>query len=358
MNRMSFKEMGESSKRKSLKKLEKQLKKYMKKSLAKGYKFEELKKALVEKNWPEHYIYKCYSEIKNKKENGILKKILAKPKIEQIEKIEKIEPQIEEEKLKIKRTFLGKSFTKEKKIINADDLKKSAKKDEYATDLDLVLNIVEKYNKVKISDIAANFKVDKKRVEEWGRILEEHDLIKVHYPAVGEPEFVKKDFSIRDLNKKKMSKKKKMIISLIVILVVIVGVAALFITPPRRSDGAAVVEAPKIIKVSAVKEAFSGKASYICKGSSEDVELQYIIKNKDMRIESKINDEDSIIIVKEGNVYTYLASEDKWIKKTAPSSLVAPSSGKIPEISLSCEKADVKDNKFSISEDKVIEINF
>jgi len=164
-----------------------------------------------------------------------------------------------------------------------------------------------------------------------------------------------KDFSIKKL-KKKIPKKKKMLISLIVILVVIIGIAAFFITPPRKTSNGISIQMPRIIKVSPVEEAFSGKASYICKGSSGDVDVQYIIKNKDMRIESKINNEDSVIIVKEGYVYTYLASEDKWVKKAAPISLAIPSSGKIPEISLSCEKTDVKDNKFSISENKVIKI--
>lgn len=59
------------------------------------------------------------------------------------------------------------------------------------TDFDVLYNLVMGKNKVKISEIAKMFKIDKKKAEEWIQILDEHDLIDIHYPAMGEPEIRK-----------------------------------------------------------------------------------------------------------------------------------------------------------------------
>jgi len=39
---------------------------------------------------------------------------------------------------------------------------------------------------VKVKDVAKEFGVDPSLVEEWGRILEDHGLAELHYPAFGE----------------------------------------------------------------------------------------------------------------------------------------------------------------------------
>ncbi len=63
----------------------------------------------------------------------------------------------------------------------------------YETHLDALYEMVEKRGKVKLSVIAQYFGVDRKKIEEWAAILEEHDLLKLHYPAIGEPELIKID---------------------------------------------------------------------------------------------------------------------------------------------------------------------
>lgn len=63
----------------------------------------------------------------------------------------------------------------------------------YETYLDALHRMVEKRGKVKLSVMAEYFRVDRKKIEEWAAILEEHDLLKLHYPAVGEPELIKID---------------------------------------------------------------------------------------------------------------------------------------------------------------------
>ena len=42
-----------------------------------------------------------------------------------------------------------------------------------------------------MSEIAQVFEIDITVVEEWSRILEENEIIKIHYPAIGDPELVK-----------------------------------------------------------------------------------------------------------------------------------------------------------------------
>lgn len=61
----------------------------------------------------------------------------------------------------------------------------------YETYFDALYKIVEKKGRVKLSVVAKYFGVDRKKVEEWASILEEHNLLKMHYPAVGEPELIK-----------------------------------------------------------------------------------------------------------------------------------------------------------------------
>lgn len=59
----------------------------------------------------------------------------------------------------------------------------------YQTEFDLLLEIVNQKKSVGVTEIVRIFSVPKDLVEEWGRILEEHGLIKVYYPALGDPLF-------------------------------------------------------------------------------------------------------------------------------------------------------------------------
>ncbi len=81
----------------------------------------------------------------------------------------------------------------EKKVEIEDLRKEVAKKQEdYETDFDKLHKLVEKYGRIKLSDIAETFKITKKEAEEWAAILEQHNLASIYYPAIGGPEVVRK----------------------------------------------------------------------------------------------------------------------------------------------------------------------
>ncbi|MCX6695163.1 MAG: hypothetical protein NTU61_02550 [Candidatus Altiarchaeota archaeon] len=61
------------------------------------------------------------------------------------------------------------------------------------TNIDKLYQIVEKYGHVKINDALVNaLKVSKIQIEEWAMILEEHGLLELKYPTIGEPEIISK----------------------------------------------------------------------------------------------------------------------------------------------------------------------
>ncbi len=55
------------------------------------------------------------------------------------------------------------------------------------TNVDKLFQIVIKNKKVRISAAAKFFGVPENVVEDWGKILESHKLIDLHYPAIGAP---------------------------------------------------------------------------------------------------------------------------------------------------------------------------
>jgi hypothetical protein len=57
------------------------------------------------------------------------------------------------------------------------------------TPIDRLYSLVKKYQKLRIDDkLAHALGVSRTQIEEWAVILEEHDLIELHYPTIGEPE--------------------------------------------------------------------------------------------------------------------------------------------------------------------------
>jgi len=52
------------------------------------------------------------------------------------------------------------------------------------TDVDKLYEMIKKGGIVKVKRAAKKFKVKEDRIEEWGRILEEHDLAILHYPPL------------------------------------------------------------------------------------------------------------------------------------------------------------------------------
>ncbi len=67
------------------------------------------------------------------------------------------------------------------------------KKNKSDTDIDVLYELIKKNKRLPLSKIAELFKVDKKVVEEWGKILEEYGYIIVDYPRFGEIELIFKD---------------------------------------------------------------------------------------------------------------------------------------------------------------------
>ena len=64
----------------------------------------------------------------------------------------------------------------------------SQNKKTYTTEFDRLYDLVKINKTIKISAISKIFKIRKKEAEDWARILEEHELIDLHYPLLGEPE--------------------------------------------------------------------------------------------------------------------------------------------------------------------------
>ncbi|MFH1054741.1 MAG: DUF2226 domain-containing protein [Candidatus Altiarchaeota archaeon] len=59
------------------------------------------------------------------------------------------------------------------------------------TNIDKLYSLVESQGKLRINDaLAAKLKVSKTQIEEWAMILEEHGLLELKYPTMGEPEII------------------------------------------------------------------------------------------------------------------------------------------------------------------------
>ncbi|MBU1135840.1 MAG: hypothetical protein KKG13_04985 [Nanoarchaeota archaeon] len=59
--------------------------------------------------------------------------------------------------------------------------------DHIHTGIDMLLEIVKKHKKIRLTEAAEMLNVSENRIEEWGKILEDHNLITMHYPIMGEP---------------------------------------------------------------------------------------------------------------------------------------------------------------------------
>ncbi|MEM5790685.1 MAG: CBS domain-containing protein [Candidatus Aenigmatarchaeota archaeon] len=64
------------------------------------------------------------------------------------------------------------------------------------TYLDEILKIVEREGSVSIDEIRKRLEIPENKIEEWGKVLEKHNLIEVYYPPVGKPVFRKKEVKI------------------------------------------------------------------------------------------------------------------------------------------------------------------
>ncbi|MBM3309285.1 MAG: hypothetical protein FJY77_03440 [Candidatus Altiarchaeales archaeon] len=80
-----------------------------------------------------------------------------------------------------------------KKTENPVESRKFMEGEVVETTIDKLFNLVDKRDKLKIDDkLARELGVGKDKIEEWAVILEEHNLVTINYPAIGEPEIAKK----------------------------------------------------------------------------------------------------------------------------------------------------------------------
>jgi len=57
------------------------------------------------------------------------------------------------------------------------------------TSIDKLFELIKKYNRLKINDgLARRLNVSRSQIEEWSIILEDHNLVELRYPTLGDPE--------------------------------------------------------------------------------------------------------------------------------------------------------------------------
>lgn len=87
------------------------------------------------------------------------------------------------EELRRRHLLAKKRITPQKKITKIREGEK------VETPIDRFFGLIKKYKRIRINDnLAKKLGVSKTRMEEWAMILEEHNLVELHYPTIGEPE--------------------------------------------------------------------------------------------------------------------------------------------------------------------------
>lgn len=102
---------------------------------------------------------------------------------------------VEEAKRKMEKNNINRLLVLDKKnqlagVISRTDLLKAASKEKIkgnvSTKIDEMLRLVEK-NPTDFSKLSKILKVPENAIEEWAKILEEHGLVEISYPAIGSP---------------------------------------------------------------------------------------------------------------------------------------------------------------------------
>ena len=111
-------------------------------------------------------------------------------------------------------------------------------KEHLETDIDKLYELVRDRGIVKVGDAAKKLKIDDEQAEEWGRVLEEHNLVRLHYPPVGDPVLILKKFKtetkIGKVKKRKKLKPGKNVffVNLAILAAFIVFIAAYLVKVP------------------------------------------------------------------------------------------------------------------------------
>ncbi len=75
------------------------------------------------------------------------------------------------------------------RVVKEESKRKVVGGEKVRTPIDRLLELVRKKKRVRIDDKLANkLGVNKTQIEEWAMILEDHNLVELHYPTIGGPE--------------------------------------------------------------------------------------------------------------------------------------------------------------------------
>ena len=91
----------------------------------------------------------------------------------------------------------------------------------YETDIDKLLEFINKNKAVKLSDVTSSFNISKEKAEVWGKILAEHGLIKLHYPAAGELILINNEYKVPHPDARIMFKYFLIMVSIVVLFVLL-----------------------------------------------------------------------------------------------------------------------------------------
>ncbi|GEM_PF-2990776 len=86
-------------------------------------------------------------------------------------------------------------------------VKKKKKKSE--TDLDILYGILKNKKTLSITTISKLFKISKEKALEWAKILENHELVKIEYPAFTDPEVKINERNVEKENEKTEEKEQE-----------------------------------------------------------------------------------------------------------------------------------------------------
>lgn len=103
----------------------------------------------------------------------------------------------------------GKPTDKKAKVGKISSQKSAKVGNIIETGVDKLLEIVEEKKNVTLKNIADELNLDGKIIEEWASILEEHDLIDMHYPIFGKPVLRIKGYKVPKKKGKKEKEKKE-----------------------------------------------------------------------------------------------------------------------------------------------------
>jgi hypothetical protein len=117
--------------------------------------------------------------------------------------VEKIESAVKQEKPKVEESVPKKEIEQEKPEetsievaykLAKEKIDESFPIDMIETDIDKMMNILETKKAISIGELSKQLNIKIELIENWAKILEEHDLIEIDYPIIGLPKLRKKEW--------------------------------------------------------------------------------------------------------------------------------------------------------------------